>query len=173
MRRAVIALGCAGAVLVPAPRAPIAAPRADPPAAAAVAYAAPVLPAVVVRAFQAPPAPYAAGHRGVDLATAPSQVVRAAGLGRVRFAGAVAGRGVVVIEHPDGVLTEYEPVTVVVSAGEPVSRGQPIGRVQGRHGACGTGRCVHWGARRHGVYVDPMTLLLGLGPVRLLPWRGP
>jgi murein DD-endopeptidase MepM/ murein hydrolase activator NlpD len=172
MSRAVIALGCAAAVLVATPRSPVAARSAYPPRAA-VAYAAPVVPAVVVRAFEAPPAPYAAGHRGVDLATAPSEVVRAAGLGRVRFAGPVAGRGVVVIEHSDGVLTEYEPVTATVSAGEPVSRGEPIGHVQSRHGACGTGRCVHWGARRHGVYFDPMTLLLGLGPVRLLPWDRP
>jgi murein DD-endopeptidase MepM/ murein hydrolase activator NlpD len=97
--------------------------------------------------------------------------VLAAGAGRVRFAGRVAGRGVVVIEHPDGVLTEYEPVTTAVAAGEPVSRGQPIGRVAGSHGRCRPSRCLHWSARRDGAYFDPMTLLVGLGPVRLLPWN--
>jgi murein DD-endopeptidase MepM/ murein hydrolase activator NlpD len=136
-----------------------------------VSYRAPVLASiVVVRPFEAPPGPYAAGHRGVDLATSPDDVVLAAGSGRVRFAGSVAGRGVVVIEHPDGVLTEYEPVRPTVSAGEPLSRGQPIGRVQGSHGGCSPSRCLHWGARRDGAYFDPMTLLVGLGPVRLLPW---
>jgi hypothetical protein len=29
--------------------------------------------------------------------------------------------------------------------------------------------CVHWGARRDGIYFDPMSLLGALGIVRLLP----
>src|SRR5690349_17646532 len=77
-----------------------------PPAAlapaAAVAYRAPV-PGAVVRPFAPPPTPYAAGHRGVDLAAGPSAVVGAAAAGTVRFAGAVAGRGVVVLAHADGI----------------------------------------------------------------------
>ncbi|PZS31086.1 MAG: peptidase [Pseudonocardiales bacterium] len=142
-----------------------------PSAAAAVTYAAPVAGRVtVLRAFLAPPGPYAAGHRGVDLGSGPGLAVLSAAAGRVRFAGTVAGRGVVVIEHPDGILTEYEPVTPAVSVGEPVNRGQPIGRVSGTHGACEPGRCLHWGARRDGAYFDPLTLLVALGPVRLLPW---
>jgi murein DD-endopeptidase MepM/ murein hydrolase activator NlpD len=139
--------------------------------ATVVAYSAPVpAPVRVVRAFQPPAGPYAAGHRGVDLATRPGQPVRAAGAGVVRFAGDVAGRGVVVIAHADGISTEYEPVVPAVRAGQPVARGQPIGSVAGSHGACGPGRCLHWGARRGDVYLDPMALLAPLGPVRLLPW---
>lgn len=133
-------------------------------------YAAPVDPLRVVRPFEPPPGPYAAGHRGVDLAATPRQLVRAAADGTVTFAGQVAGRGVVVLAHADGVRTEYEPVTPSVRTGQPVARGQPIGRVAGRHGACAPGRCLHWGARRGAVYVDPLTLLRRLGPVRLLPW---
>jgi murein DD-endopeptidase MepM/ murein hydrolase activator NlpD len=167
--RAVVAVGCAALVLawgLPAP-----APARHAPTVAPVSYRAPVSASVVVvRPFAAPAGPYAAGHRGVDLATLPDDVVRAAGSGRVRFVGPVAGRGVVVIEHPDGVLTEYEPLGPTVSAGEPVSRGQPIGRVHGTHGGCSPSRCLHWSARRSGAYFDPMTLLEGLGPVRLLPW---
>lgn len=134
-------------------------------------YSAPVLPLLVVRGFQPPPTPYSAGHRGVDLATAPGAAVRAAADGRVSFAAQVAGRGVVVIAHPDGVSTEYEPVRPVVRAGAAVARGQPIGHVHGTHGSFPADRCLHWGARRAGAYFDPLTLLRPLGPVRLLPWR--
>lgn len=141
------------------------------PVTTLVTYSAPVgTPVVIVRAFVAPGAPYAPGHRGVDLATVRAAPVLAVATGLVRFAGAVAGRGVIVIEHPDGVRSEYEPVSWMVAVGEPVVRGQPIGRVQGRHGTCAPNRCLHWGARRNGAYFDPMTLLAGLGPVRLLPW---
>ncbi len=138
-----------------------------------MAYSAPVgPPLVVLRAFDLPAGPYGAGHRGVDLATSPDQAVLSAAAGLVRFSATVAGRGVVVIEHADGVRTEYEPVTGVVSPGQRVARGQTIGRLWGRHGSCAPSRCLHWGAQLEGEYFDPMTLLARLGPVRLLPWSG-
>jgi murein DD-endopeptidase MepM/ murein hydrolase activator NlpD len=140
---------------------------AQPPA---VAYAPPVTPLRVVRGFVAPTSRWGPGHRGVDLATGPGDPVRAAAAGTVSFAGRVAGRGVVVVAHADGVRTEYEPVTPLVRAGAAVLRGQAIGRVGGPHGACAPGRCVHWGARRGDAYFDPLALLRPLGPVRLLPW---
>jgi len=96
--------------------------------------------------------------------------VVAAADGTVLFAGAVAGRGVVVIVHPGGVRTEYEPVQATVRAGVVVARGEQIGHVAGEHGGCPANRCLHWGARRDGTYFDPMTLLRALGPVALLPW---
>ncbi|MEP6599785.1 MAG: M23 family metallopeptidase [Actinomycetota bacterium] len=126
---------------------------------------------VVVRPFSAPPTPYSAGHRGVDLAASGAELVLAAANGRVRFAGQLAGRGVIVIEHADGVSTEYEPVEPVVAVGTAVRRGQPIGRLRGQHHACRVDSCLHWGARRNGIYLDPLRLLRPLGPVRLLPWR--
>jgi hypothetical protein len=144
---------------------------AGPPPTSAVRYRAPVPgPIVVVRRFEAPPLPYAAGHRGVDLAAPPEQVVLTAARGRVSFAGPVAGRGVVVIAHADGIRTEYEPLRPLVSAGSLVAAGQPIGLLRGQHDRCPPARCLHWGARRGGVYLDPMLLLRPLGPVRLLPW---
>ena len=169
--RAIVAVLCAGLVLAGGLGAPAAGPVTSAPSAAEVVYSIPLgTPVVVLRAFVAPSGPYAAGHRGVDLATVPGELVLAVAAGRVRFAGTLASRGVVVIEHPDGVLTEYEPVTPAVWAGQRVARGQPIGRVHGSHLTCGLSRCLHWGARRDGAYFDPMTLLVRLGPVRLLPW---
>ncbi|MCW2539060.1 MAG: Peptidase [Frankiales bacterium] len=136
-----------------------------------VSYAAPIPGRLdVVTTFQPPPTPYAAGHRGVDLAAPQRATVFAAGAGLVRFAGQVAGRGVVVIAHPDGLSTEYEPVTPVVKAGAPVMRGQPIGQLSTGHAACVPGVCLHWGARRDQGYLDPLSLLQPLGVVRLVPW---
>jgi murein DD-endopeptidase MepM/ murein hydrolase activator NlpD len=153
-----------------------AAPHAVAPGAGAAAaglYRPPVSPLRVVRPFEPPPTPYAAGHRGADLATRAGQQVFAAGAGIVRFSGSVAGRGVVVIAHPDGVLTEYEPVRPTVAAGAVVLLGQVIGHVAGQHGAWPPGACLHWGARRDGRYFDPLTLLRALGVVRLVPLHGP
>jgi murein DD-endopeptidase MepM/ murein hydrolase activator NlpD len=153
-----------------------AAPPAVAPGAgvtATGAYRPPVAPFRVIRPFESPPTPYAPGHRGVDLVTHGGQQVLAAGAGSVRFSGPVAGRGVVVIAHPDGVLTEYEPVRPAVAAGALVRLGQVIGHVAGQHGAWPMGGCLHWGARRDGRYFDPLSLLRALGVVRLVPLHGP
>ncbi|HEX2904449.1 MAG TPA: M23 family metallopeptidase [Jatrophihabitans sp.] len=134
-------------------------------------YLAPVPgPLVVRRGFTPPATRFGPGHLGVDLAVSPGTVVRAAASGVVRFAGVVAGRGVLVIAHPDGLSTEYEPVRAQVGSGAVVSAGQRIGIVAGTHGDCTPGRCLHWGARRGADYLDPLALLGGLGPVRLVPW---
>jgi murein DD-endopeptidase MepM/ murein hydrolase activator NlpD len=138
-------------------------------AAQVVIYVAPVVPTRVVRRFTPPASQYGPGHRGADLAIPAAGVVRAAGPGRVAFAGSVAGRGVVVVEHPDGMRTEYEPLSPSVRAGAVVRSGEPIGRLAGQHAGCAE-PCLHWGARYRGEYLDPMTLLERLGVVRLLPW---
>ncbi|HEX4727204.1 MAG TPA: peptidoglycan DD-metalloendopeptidase family protein [Jatrophihabitans sp.] len=136
-------------------------------------YRAPVVGGLrVLRGFSPPAIRYQAGHLGVDLADPAGAVVFAAGAGQVRFAGQVAGRSVVVIAHPDGISTEYEPVTATVTVGERVWAGQPIGRLTGRHRGCPAAGCLHWGARRAGNYLDPLSLLRPLGVVRLLPWDG-
>jgi murein DD-endopeptidase MepM/ murein hydrolase activator NlpD len=96
--------------------------------------------------------------------------VLAARSGQVLFAGSVADRGVVVVAHSDGVLTEYEPVVPSVHSGDTVRTGEVIGQIFGTHRGCAPERCLHWGARRGGVYIDPLRLLAPLGPVRLLPW---
>lgn len=140
-------------------------------AAAPVTYRSPVLPLRVLRAFAPPAVRYGRGHLGVDLAAAAGGAVRSAGAGTVTFAGHVAGRGVVVVAHPDGIRTEYEPMAPAVHAGAVVAIGTVLGHVRGGHTGCPAG-CLHWGARRGQTYLDPLSLLHPLGPVRLLPWTG-
>lgn len=124
----------------------------------------------VVRAFDPPDSPYGAGHRGVDLASTTGAVVRAALPGRVSFAGSLAGRGVVVIDHGD-TRTTYEPVSATVAVGDQVSPGAPVGRLQVAGSHCLPRACLHWGWLRGETYLDPL-LLVGAGPIRLLPlWR--
>lgn len=134
------------------------------------------LPVTVVHRFTAPPGPYAAGHRGVDLAAAEGALVRAPAAGRVVFAGQVAGRPLVVLRHPGGVRTTYEPVAPSVSVGDDVDAGQPIGSLVTAASHCLPSACLHWGARsgtgESERYVDPLRFLVGDGPVRLLPLDG-
>ena len=122
----------------------------------------------VTRPFDPPSGPYAAGHRGVDLAGAPGSPVGAAGDGVVVFAGMVAGRPVVSIDHPNGLRTTYEPVVPWVAAGQAVARGSLVGTLAGGHAGCPAEACLHWGLRRGGAYLDPL-LLLRPPRVRLLP----
>jgi murein DD-endopeptidase MepM/ murein hydrolase activator NlpD len=125
---------------------------------------------VVTRPFDPPPTPYAAGHRGVDLAGVAGQPVLAAGNGVVAFAGFVAGRPLVSVEHAGGLRTTYEPVQPGVAAGQVVARGSPLGMLAAGHGGCPVEACLHWGLRRGGSYLDPLSLLRP-PRVRLLPWN--
>jgi murein DD-endopeptidase MepM/ murein hydrolase activator NlpD len=94
--------------------------------------------------------------------------VRAAGDGVVAFAGMVAGRPVVSVDHADGLRTTYEPVTPVVASGQAVRRGDPLGTLVPGHEGCPVAACLHWGLRRGGTYLDPLSLLRP-PRVRLLP----
>jgi murein DD-endopeptidase MepM/ murein hydrolase activator NlpD len=124
---------------------------------------------VVTRPFDRLPGPYAAGHRGVDLAGTAGQPVLAAGAGVVAFAGLVAGRPVLSVQHADGLRTTYEPVQSTVAAGQVVVRGSPLGVLLTGHAGCPRAACLHWGLRRGGTYLDPLWLLRP-PRVRLLPW---
>lgn len=124
-------------------------------------------PREVSRPFAPPAVRYAAGHRGADLPSTPGAAVRAAGAGRVSYAGLLAGRGVVVVVH--GTLrTTYEPVTATVSVGDEVATGEGLGVLEPGHGGCPYDACLHWGLRRGDTYLDPVRLVQA-GPVRLLP----
>ena len=123
----------------------------------------------VTRPFDPPPSQFAAGHRGVDLGGTPWSPVLAAGDGVVVFAGMVAGRPVISIDHADGLRTTYEPVDPSVAAGQRVTRGSPIGTLLGGHAGCPREACLHWGLRRGESYLDPLALLRP-PRIRLLPW---
>ena len=120
------------------------------------------------RPFEAPAHAYGPGHRGVDLVGAPGTPVLAAGDGVVAFAGMVAGRPVVSIDHANGLRTTYEPVDPSVGAGQAVARGSPIGILSAGHAGCPAAACLHWGLRRGETYLDPLALLRP-PRIRLLP----
>ena len=129
----------------------------------------------VVRHFEPPPNPYAAGHRGVDLAGVPGQPVRSALDGTVTFAGSIGGKPVVTVRHDDERRTTYEPVVSSVAVDQAVTAGEVLGRLIVTDSHCFPAACLHWGlVEGRGeprTYADPLTLLGG-GPVRLLPlWR--
>jgi murein DD-endopeptidase MepM/ murein hydrolase activator NlpD len=123
---------------------------------------------VVTRPFDPPEHPYGPGHRGVDLRGSPGEQVVTAGDGIVAFAGMVAGRPVVSVDHPNGLRTTYEPVVAAVSIGQRVRRGDVLGALQAGHAGCPAAACLHWGVRRGEEYLDPLGLLAS-GRVRLLP----
>ena len=95
--------------------------------------------------------------------------MRAVDEGVVGHVGVVAGRGTVTVLHRSGLRSTYEPVDAAVEVGDVVTRGQRIGTVS-TGGHCAPGTCLHLGALRGPVYVDPLTLL-GATQVRLLPLR--
>ena len=125
----------------------------------------------VVRAFDPPDLPFGSGHRGVDLAGSTGQQVHAALPGRVTYAGRLAGRGVVVVDHGD-TRTTYEPVTASVRVGDVVLGGEPLGTLELTGSHCFPQACLHWGWIRGETYLDPL-LLVGAGPIRLLPLWAP
>ncbi len=126
-------------------------------------------PVAVSRAFQRPATPFGPGHRGVDLRGSPAGSVLAAAAGTVSFAGPVAGRGVVTIDH-GMVRTTYEPLRPAVHAGAVVRAGDLLGWLTDGHPGCPTTTCLHWGLLRGVEYLDPLSSFRRVPP-RLLPLR--
>jgi murein DD-endopeptidase MepM/ murein hydrolase activator NlpD len=108
----------------------------------------------------------------VDLIGGPGQPVYAAGPGTVVFAGVLAGRPVVSVDHPGGLRTSYEPVAATVRPGQAVSSSSALGRLERGHAGCPAAACLHWGAMwgpaARADYVDPLGLIVST-PVRLKP----
>jgi murein DD-endopeptidase MepM/ murein hydrolase activator NlpD len=119
----------------------------------------------ILRAFSPPAVPWGPGHRGVDLAARAGEPVYAAGAGRVSYAGSLAGRGVVAVDHGP-LRTTYLPVQPSVKAGRQVALGARIGVLEDGRLHCPT-PCLHWGLRKGRVYLDPLSLVRR--EVRLLP----
>ena len=122
----------------------------------------------VSRQFDPPDQPWLPGHRGVDLAGTVGQVVRSPTDGTVTYAGRLAGRGVVVVSHPGGLRSTFEPVSSVVAVGSAVAPGDPVGTISRESSHCAPATCLHWGVLRGRTYLDPLAFV-GRARIILLP----
>ncbi|WP_243227703.1 murein hydrolase activator EnvC [Microbacterium sp. CIAB417] len=120
----------------------------------------------VVEPYRQPAHDYAAGHRGIDIEAATATVVAPAD-GVVLFAGVVVDRPVLTIDHGDGLVSTLEPLASALTPGTHVRAGEVVGTLSsGGHAAPET---LHLGARRDGVYINPLLLLGGVPRAVLLP----
>jgi murein DD-endopeptidase MepM/ murein hydrolase activator NlpD len=121
----------------------------------------------LARVYIAPAHEYGPGHRGIDLALIGSGAVLSPADGVVAFAGRVAGRGVLTIDHGGGLVTTLEPVETTLVPGTSVRRGDDVAILGlGGHAEAGA---VHFGVRLDGRYINPMLLLGGVPRAILLP----
>ena len=144
----------------------------------------------VVHPFEKPAQRWNAGHRGADLAVPENdRRVYAPAPGKVVFSGTVVNRKVLVIAHPDGRRSTFEPMDESLPVGTPVAAGEVIGTVAVTAGGtserpyrrCST-VCLYWGVRQGGArgdgsgktaeYINPMSLLGSKEPSILLPVPG-
>lgn len=144
----------------------------------------------VIRPFEKPAQRWSTGHRGVDLAVPEhDRRVYAPAPGKVVFSGTVVNRKVLVIAHPDGRRSTFEPMDEALPVGTTVAAGEVIGTVAGAAGGnserpyrrCST-PCLYWGVRQGGArgdgsgktaeYINPMSLLGSKEPSILLPVPG-
>lgn len=117
--------------------------------------------------FRAPAHEYGAGHRGVDIGAGVGVEVRSPDDGVVAFRGVVVDRALITIAHPGGLVSTLEPVSSELEPGSAVHAGEVIGVVApGGHTAPGD---LHVGARRAGVYINPMLLFGEVERAVLLP----
>lgn len=107
-------------------------------------------------------------HKGVDYAAPIGTPIKAAGDGKVIFAGVQNGYGnVVILDHGAGITTLYGHMSRFASIthnGTRVKQGEVVGYV-GRTGAA-TGPHLHYEYRINGVYKDPRSVALpNAGPI--------
>ena len=107
-------------------------------------------------------------HQGVDYAAPTGTPVRAAGDGRIRFAGRMGGYGnLVEIEHSSSVVTVYGHLSRFAKetrVGAHVTQGKVIAYV-GMTGLA-TGPHLHYEYRVNGVFKNPQTVVLpGAAPI--------
>lgn len=144
----------------------------------------------VVHPFEKPAQRWSAGHRGVDLAVPENdRRVYAPAPGKVVFSGTIVNRKVLVIAHPDGRRSTFEPMDEALPVGTTVAAGEVIGTVAVTAGSTSerpyrrcTTVCLYWGVRQGGArgdgsgktaeYINPMSLLGSKEPSILLPVPG-
>lgn len=124
----------------------------------------------MVRAWDAPEdKPFAAGHRGIDVAAPTGTVVRTSAPGVVSFAGTVAGNRTVTVDHADGVRTSYSYLSAIVPRrGDALASGDVVGTVGTGHPDEALPPHVHLSARRGDVYVDPVEIYVGTSVADLI-----
>lgn len=89
----------------------------------------------VIHPFEKPAQRWSAGHRGVDIAIPENdRRVYAPAPGKVVFSGTVVNRKVLVIAHPDGRRSTFEPMDETLPVGTTVTAGEVIGTVAGAAG---------------------------------------
>ncbi|OFL53412.1 peptidase M23 [Rothia sp. HMSC062H08] len=144
----------------------------------------------MIRPFENPAQRWSAGHRGVDLAVPENdRRVYTPAPGKVVFSGTVVNRKVLVLAHPDGRRSTFEPMDEALTVGTTVAAGEVIGTVAVTAGGnserpyrrCSTA-CLYWGVRQGGArgdgsgkdaeYINPMSLLRSKEPSILLPVPG-
>ena len=144
----------------------------------------------VVHPFEKPAQRWSTGHRGVDLAVPENdRHVYAPAPGKVVFSGTVINRKVLVLAHPDGRRSTFEPMDEALPVGTTVAAGEVIGTVAVTAGSTNerpyrrcTTVCLYWGVRQGGArgdgsgktaeYINPMSLLGSKEPSILLPVPG-
>lgn len=130
----------------------------------------------LINLYRQPNSDYSAGHRGIDYQVTIGQPVLAPADGQVWFSGKVVNRNLISLMHPDGNLTEFEPVCTDLQKGEPVFLGQEIGQVCEADASyrqhCRNATCLHFSIRQLGEYMSPQVFIGGINPSRLLAQNG-
>lgn len=155
-RRLVLPLAIALAVFLPGPA-----------RAADQAWSWPVV-GPVIRGFEPPSGPYGPGHRGIDIATSLGTPVLAPASGLVLFAGKVGGERFLTIDHGGGLVSTYSWLSsLAVRKGDVVLEGAILALTGGGHPGAAVPN-LHFGVKRDGVYIDPLTLLSPLSVAGLI-----
>lgn len=98
-------------------------------------------------------------HRGVDIGVPDGTPVRAMAPGRVEFAGAQTGYGlVVIIDHGSGVRTVYAHLSAIRTEAGRILHGRPVIGLAGSTGASSAPH-LHFEILRDGNPEDPVHLL--------------
>ncbi len=114
---------------------------------------------------------YARAHNGVDYAAPTGAPIASVSGGVVTFAGWTSGGGRTVrVKHAGGYESEYMHMSAIaggIAAGARVGQGELLGYV-GMTGTA-TGPHLHYGLRRNGDYVNPITAHQNLPPGEPVP----
>lgn len=121
----------------------------------------------IEKPFQMFEYPWMGGHTGIDVKAFEGELIRSPSVGKVWFAGKVAGREVLTLEI-DNFLLSFDSASALVSTGEVVVAGQIVAKVTTNH--CGS-ECMHIGLRVSGQYMNPLLLFRDI-PYSVIHSRG-